>query len=110
MSLNYHSIGQKIRELRKSKDISQMALAEMVNVSLPYISYIENGKKHISLEILVQIANVLETTPDILLEEDLQTHRDSEIIKFTEFLKNISNDEMEIIRKAYEIANKSLMR
>lgn len=108
MSLNYHSIGQKIRKIRKSKAISQMALAEMVNVSLSYISYIENGKKHISLEILVQIANALETTPDTLLEDNLHTQKNSEIMKFTKRLQNLSFDEMEIIRKAHEIANKPL--
>ncbi|MFM8327842.1 MAG: helix-turn-helix domain-containing protein, partial [Pirellulaceae bacterium] len=36
--------GQKIRELRKAKNLSLRAIAEAVGVSFTYISKIENGK------------------------------------------------------------------
>jgi transcriptional regulator with XRE-family HTH domain len=37
------NIGQKIRQIRKSKDLSQEYLAEKMDITAAYISKIENG-------------------------------------------------------------------
>ena len=65
--LNFTLIGKRIKELRRSKKISQIKLAEFADVSETYISYIESGKKKASLSTLVSIANVLDVTMDELL-------------------------------------------
>lgn len=65
--LNFRLIGKRVRELRKSKRLSQIELAELADVSETYISYIECGKKKASLSILVSIANVLDVSMDELL-------------------------------------------
>lgn len=44
-----------------------MQLAEMADLSVSYISMIENARRKISLEMLVRIANVLGVTVDELL-------------------------------------------
>ena len=65
--INYVVIGRRIVEKRKLKKISQAKLAEMANLSVPYISFIENAKKKASLESLASIAEVMDTTIDGLL-------------------------------------------
>lgn len=67
MNCDLEFVGNKIKERRKEKGISQGQLADMAGVSLPYISDIENGKKNISISILMSIAEVLEVTPNYLL-------------------------------------------
>lgn len=67
MNINYKLIGKRIKFYRKQKNISQMQLAELADLSAPYISYIETGAKKISLPALVKIAEVLGTTPNNLL-------------------------------------------
>ena len=37
--------GERIRQLRESKGLSQIALAEKVGVEQPYVSLVENGKQ-----------------------------------------------------------------
>lgn len=67
MSLNYKLIGRRVKEARRQKQISQAELAERIDTSVSYISHIETGKKKASLESLVRIANVLESTVDYML-------------------------------------------
>lgn len=67
MALNYRNIGRKIREIRKINQLSQAMLSEMIDKSPTYISYIENGRKKMSLETFVQIAHSLNIPTDLLL-------------------------------------------
>ena len=71
MSLNYRAIGRRIMIIRKRNNISQLVFSELIDKSPTYVSYIENGKKSMSLETFVQIANVLDIPADILLAEQL---------------------------------------
>ena len=57
--INYYTIGQRVKEARKKKHLSQADLAEAVEKSTSYISYMETGLKCMSLETLVDIANAL---------------------------------------------------
>ena len=75
MHLNYETIGKRIRLLRKQQHLSQMELAEMVDKSPTYISLVENGQKGPSLETLVDVANVLKVTMDVLLSEFLEHNK-----------------------------------
>lgn len=70
MVLNYKRIGQKIRVMRKTRKLTQAELAERANLSVPYISHIENGVKQASLQAVVNIAEALGCTADKLLYED----------------------------------------
>ena len=72
MHLNYQTIGKRIRLLRKQQQLSQMTLAEMVDKSPTYISLVENGQKGPSLETLIDVANALKVTMDVLLAEYLE--------------------------------------
>lgn len=54
------TISNQIRDLRVSKKITQQELAERTNLSVPYISQIENNHRNISLETFVKIVDALE--------------------------------------------------
>lgn len=60
-------IGSRIKMCRKSKKLTQEALAEQINVSPHYIYEIERGSKTMSLSILVQLSQVLNMSTDYLL-------------------------------------------
>lgn len=65
--VNHALIGRRIGEIRKLRKISQAKLAELADLSVSYISFIENAKRKASLESLISIAEVLNTTLDELL-------------------------------------------
>ena len=52
---NRDEIGKRIKAARLEKHLSQIKFAELINVSTPYLSDIENGKTNLSLEIFVRI-------------------------------------------------------
>lgn len=56
-------LGHRIREIRRSKNLTQEKLAELVGIGTPNISYIETGKFAPSMDTLEKIAEVLEVKP-----------------------------------------------
>lgn len=68
--LDFKAIGQRIREVRTEKKLTQEYLANMVDVNISHISNIETGKIGISLTLLVAVSNVLNTTVDYLLQNE----------------------------------------
>ena len=60
MSINYKVLGKRIREVRKRNGLSQATLAERVDKTPSYISYIESGIKSMSLDTIFLIANALD--------------------------------------------------
>ena len=58
-----------IRRGRGAKGLTQEQLAEQVNLSPMHISVIERGNKLPRLEALINIANVLDVSADILLQD-----------------------------------------
>lgn len=67
MELNYKCIGARIKERRKNIGMSQEQLAETVELSAKYISQIERGVRHLSLDAIANISVVLNTSVDMLL-------------------------------------------
>ena len=61
-------IGRDISELRKAAGMSQAALAKKIGCARSYISAIENGKQHISINVLTNIASALGARVEISKE------------------------------------------
>lgn len=62
------AFGQKVREIRKSKGLSQEALADIAGVDRSYMGHIERGEKNITLTKIYQIAEALNINASELLE------------------------------------------
>lgn len=67
--INYAELGLKIKEVRQSRKLTQDALAEMVCCNTSHISNVENNHTKVSLNVLLAIANALDTSIDSLLAE-----------------------------------------
>ena len=52
-------LGQNIKRFRSYRKLSQADFAENINISIPFLSEIENGKKWVSPITLVKIADAL---------------------------------------------------
>jgi len=57
--LDYKIIGKRIRGARKKEKFTQAYIAEKLDVSVPYISRIENGSAKVSLKKLDEISEIL---------------------------------------------------
>ena len=60
-------IGDKIKELRKSRGLSQSALAKEIGVSQQVFVWWENGKHEPKASYIAELANFFDVTSDYLL-------------------------------------------
>ena len=97
MYLNYETIGKRIRLLRKQQHLTQMTLAEMVDKSPTYISLVENGQKGPSLETLIDVANALKVTMDVLLAEYIEQNTAAAGAELSAIIEDCSEYEKRVI-------------
>lgn len=101
MALNTKMIGRRVKESRIQKHMSQETLAELIDLSVTYISHIETAKKQASLESLVRIADALGVTVDNLLNGNQANDPTEYIADLALLFENCSSYEKRIV---YEIA------
>lgn len=77
--IDYNLLGFRIGERRRELSIKQSELAEMINVSTKYISNIETGQKHLSLDLLAKITVALNTTFDFFMNGYIRQQPDDNI-------------------------------
>lgn len=59
--------GLAIRHFRQQAGLSQDGLADRLDISPPYISMLESGRRYPSIEMLIRIAKALEVSPGDML-------------------------------------------
>lgn len=56
-------IGKLVREYRLKKNLTQQELAELSDLSLPFINLVENNKRNLSVDTLLRILQAMEIEP-----------------------------------------------
>ena len=97
MSINYISIGNRIKEVRTEKGWTQAKLAEKSGVEPSNISHIERAATKLSLPTLVNIANALDVTLDEIVYGSLVKSSHVSIKIIDEILADCSPDELKSI-------------
>ncbi len=109
MSINYVALGKRIREARKKRGLTQVDLSEKTFCTASYLSYIENGTKCISLELLIDVANELNVSADMLLFDCLANTVTASNHAFAEILNDCSEYEKLVLLET-AVALKSAIR
>lgn len=73
IELDFALIGQRIREIRVSKQLTQEYLANKTFVNVSHISNIETNKVKVSLTLLVALCNAMDVTVDYVLRDEYHT-------------------------------------
>lgn len=95
------NINNQIRDLRIAKKITQQELAERTNLSVPYISQIENSHRNISLETFIKIVQALEISlSDFFIPYSVT--QDTELIEFLLEIQKYQQHK-KIVQKILEI-------
>lgn len=101
--IDYARLGLRIKEARQNKGLTQDNLAEMVSCNTSHISNIENNHTKVSLNVLLAIANALNTSIDFLLSDQYGNSAlalDNAILKA---LQNCDSQKKQKILKIIEI-------
>lgn len=62
-----NSIGERVSYIRKERGYTQHQLAELANISVQFLSDIENNKKSMAVKTLSQIADSLNISTDYII-------------------------------------------
>ena len=104
--LNYYNqteTGDRIKSLREKKGISQSDLALQLHISQSSVTMIEQGKRPISIDLLLSIADLLETDLDYLVTGTASKNAG---LAGT----GLSNDSIEILRELFTTSEKVTSR
>ena len=100
MRLDYERIGFRIAQRRRELKMKQRQLAELVGVSNKYISNIETGTRHVSLDMIASLSEALSTTPDYFLLGNIKKEPDKNI---ADKICLCSADEQDTISQIIEV-------
>lgn len=97
-------IGNLIRIARKSADLSQMKLAEMIGVSYQQVQKYEKGVSEVSIARLFQIAHALSTPVSKFISDD----EEMMVSESVSLYETLSNDEIKLLKFFREIKDKKV--
>lgn len=88
--MSQNKLGNKIRQLRKSKHWSQEKLGEKAELTQQHISLIENGETVPGIATLMKLAKVFDIPIDDLVDIDIRNREDTYTIKIMRKLEFLS--------------------
>jgi len=100
MAANLSLIGSRVKEFRRRAQITQEYLAEQTNLSVQFIGSLENGRRGASIDTLIEIADALGATVDLLLLGNLDSEIAVHVCEFAELIIGRSYDERDAILEA----------
>lgn len=99
------SLGIRIKELRKQRNLSQERLAELVDISQNALSYIETGDNFCTSETLEKIIAALKIDPAELFDFGHQKDNETLLIEINKMLQNTPEKIPEVYKIIKAIMN-----
>lgn len=85
-NFDYPAIGQRIKQLRKRKGLNQTELAQKLKKSLRTVQKYETGEIEVSIAVVNQIADLLDTTSTYILGYESSTTQIRTLADVMDFL------------------------
>lgn len=98
------ALPDKLKTLRQNKRWTQKELAEKINTDKYNISRYECGLTTPSLDMIIKLANIFQTSIDYLVFEDDKDGiiKDPTLRRYFEKIENMKDDDKEAIKKVVE--------
>ncbi len=93
------AFAEKLKEIRKSKGLTQEQLAELVNVAPRHISFIETARSFPSCDLLERLCKVLNIDYSILFDYDDDMTREEIIEHIFKTIENLDDKKLKYIYK-----------
>lgn len=101
--MDLKAVGQRIKEAREAKGLTQEDLAAIVDLSPTHVSVIERGLKVAKLDTFVAIANALDVSADSLLIDVVTQSTTGVTNELSELLMKLPLKEKRKILKAVKV-------
>ncbi len=97
MDLDYQEIGRRIARRRKELGLKQSTVEERANIGYKYLSVIERGYSIPSTEVIMRLAEALDTTPDEFLVGSVR-HQGDQWKNVAELLRPLDEKQLALAR------------
>lgn len=101
--MDLKAVGQRIKETREAKGLTQEDLAAIIDMSPTHISVIERGLKVAKLDTFVAIANALDVSADTLLIDVVTQSTNGATNELAETIAKLPIKEKRKILKAVKV-------
>lgn len=96
------SISTRLATIRKSKGLTQQALADAVGLHVTQIKRYEAGTSQPSLEAIKKIAQTLRVTTDSLIFEEGELAPDADLALQFQAIANMAPEQQQVIKQLLE--------
>lgn len=103
MALDYSVIGQRIKQARLAKNLTQEDLAEQIDISVAFLSRVERGNSHINLKRLNQLCRLLDVSEGYILNGASSNSTNYLSSEFNEILNSVSPEKQKLIYKIAKV-------
>lgn len=91
------SLGKRIRNLRRLRDLTQEQLAEKASLSGKYVGEIERGTANVTIEAIENIAAALEVDLPVLFEISHEVDRKHLLAEIYKHLDNADDNSIQLV-------------
>ncbi|WP_150272866.1 helix-turn-helix domain-containing protein [Paenibacillus tepidiphilus] len=99
-----NSVGDRIRDIRKAKGLTQQQLAELSNLDDAYIGSVERGERNFSIDSLEKIIDALKVHPSEFFQSYDKTNKveaaqREAVDEYTVAMQGLSVEEIERMKR-----------
>lgn len=110
MTIDYKDIGQRIKEKRIKKGLTQERLSEIIGVGPSHMSHIESGSTVPSFDVFVAILNTLGCSADELLCREIEVNKPLLNSWLSELVADCDTTEIKILSDIVVAAKQTLRK
>ena len=110
MAIDYKDVGQRIKEKRIERGLTQEKLSELVGIGPSHMSHIESGSTVPSFEVFISILNALNCSADELLCREVATAKPLLNSWLSDIIADCDNTETKILTDIVVAAKQTLRK
>ncbi len=92
---------QRLKELRKEKNLTQVELGSILNYGYTTIANYENGRNHPSLKDIIRIANIFDVSVDYLIGNSDVKYMERKNLWYKKIMKQLKQNDISLKNTDY---------
>ena len=108
MDQQLKEIGARLRQARLAKNLSQPQLAEAADISVSYLSNLENGRQAMNIKIMASLLDILNVSADWLLGNSTDSANHAAALEIEKELSSCTPKERDAILRLVLLMKESI--
>lgn len=93
--MDYVALGSRVKRKRLELNLTQERLAELADISAVYVGQIERGERHMTIDVLVKLSEILKISVEELLKDSTKENAASRMKEISNLLNELSSSEID---------------